>query len=135
MKKKIILGLVLTTALCLSASIVSFASWEQTMIRSLPASVPEGVGAEDNFNADGSMLASTITPDNYMVNENGAWVVNGVVQTKKGLASIPTATSESQSQNTATNESQNQNSNIDGGNHLSNGGRVNENGGIFDWDS
>lgn len=28
------------------------------------------------------MLVSSTTPDNYIVNENGAWVVDGVVQTK-----------------------------------------------------
>lgn len=32
--------------------------------------------------ADGAMYASTITPDGYQVNADGAWVVNGVVQTQ-----------------------------------------------------
>lgn len=34
------------------------------------------------FNADGNMLSDTTTPDNYVVDINGAWVINGVVQTK-----------------------------------------------------
>lgn len=34
------------------------------------------------FNEHGYMLANTNTPDGYTVNENGAWTVNGVVQTK-----------------------------------------------------
>ncbi len=34
------------------------------------------------FNADGYMLANTATPDGYTVNTDGAWVENGVVQTK-----------------------------------------------------
>ena len=34
------------------------------------------------FNQNGYMLASTITPDGFTVNADGAWTVNGVVQTK-----------------------------------------------------
>lgn len=34
------------------------------------------------FGADGYMYASTTTPDGYMVNADGAWTVNGVVQTQ-----------------------------------------------------
>lgn len=34
------------------------------------------------FSPDGKMYRSTITPDGYEINENGAWVVNGVVQTQ-----------------------------------------------------
>lgn len=45
------------------------------------------------FNADGTMLASTTTPDNFTVNEQGAWTVNGVVQTKvKETQPAPQAT-------------------------------------------
>lgn len=32
--------------------------------------------------ADGAMYASAVTPDGYQVNADGAWVVNGVVQTQ-----------------------------------------------------
>lgn len=34
------------------------------------------------FGSDGIMLANCTTPDNYIVDINGAWTVNGVVQTK-----------------------------------------------------
>lgn len=33
------------------------------------------------FNNYGYLMVNTMTPDNYQVNENGAWVVNGQVQT------------------------------------------------------
>lgn len=32
------------------------------------------------FDQEGYLLTNTTTPDNYTVNENGAWVVDGVVQ-------------------------------------------------------
>lgn len=35
------------------------------------------------FDSNGYMLESTVTPDGYMVNENGAWTVDGTVQTKQ----------------------------------------------------
>ncbi len=34
------------------------------------------------FDQDGDMLTNTTTPDGYTVNAEGAWVVNGVVQTQ-----------------------------------------------------
>lgn len=34
------------------------------------------------FDANGWLLTNTITPDQYTVNENGAWCLDGVVQTK-----------------------------------------------------
>lgn len=36
------------------------------------------------FDSSGNMLSSTTTPDGYQVNENGEWVVDGVVQTQSG---------------------------------------------------
>lgn len=35
------------------------------------------------FNGDGIMLSNTITPDGYQLDVNGAWVVDGIVQTKQ----------------------------------------------------
>lgn len=35
------------------------------------------------FDSNGYCLMNTTTPDGYKVNENGAWLVNGAVQTKK----------------------------------------------------
>lgn len=43
----------------------------------------DGIAECYYFNADGLMLANIITPDNFTVNEQGAWTVNGVVQTKQ----------------------------------------------------
>ena len=34
------------------------------------------------FDSNGNMYANTTTPDGYTVNADGAWTVNGVVQTK-----------------------------------------------------
>ncbi len=44
-----------------------------------------GDGIAECYNFDGTsfMRANTTTPDGFTVNENGAWVVNGVVQTKQ----------------------------------------------------
>lgn len=42
----------------------------------------DGVAECYYFNGDGYMLANTTTPDGYTVNADGAWTVNGVVQTK-----------------------------------------------------
>lgn len=42
----------------------------------------DGVSESYYFNENGYMLANTITPDNYTVNVDGAWTVNGVVQTQ-----------------------------------------------------
>ena len=41
----------------------------------------DGVSESYYFNENGYMLANTVTPDNYTVNADGAWTVNGVVQT------------------------------------------------------
>lgn len=43
----------------------------------------DGIAECYYFNESGYMLTSTITPDGYRVNGNGAWEENGVVQTKK----------------------------------------------------
>ena len=40
------------------------------------------------FGPDGYMLASTTTPDGYTVNADGAWTVNGVVQSRGVLPEI-----------------------------------------------
>lgn len=53
------------------------------------------------FGADGIMLANCTTPDNYIVDMNGAWIVDGIVQTK----SLADSTS-SHDKNTSTSENQ-----------------------------
>lgn len=42
----------------------------------------DGIAECYYFDARGYMLADTVTPDTYTVNKDGAWTVNGVVQTK-----------------------------------------------------
>ena len=42
------------------------------------------------------MLSNTVTPDNYQVNAAGAWIVDGVVQTKKGEASVSVSAKENE---------------------------------------
>ena len=42
----------------------------------------DGIAECYYFDQNGYMLASTTTPDGFTVNANGAWTVNGVVQTK-----------------------------------------------------
>ncbi|WP_049962562.1 hypothetical protein [Oribacterium sp. FC2011] len=42
----------------------------------------DGVSECYYFNENGYCLINTITPDNYYVNPSGAWVENGIVQTK-----------------------------------------------------
>ena len=50
----------------------------------------DGVSESYYFNENGYMLANTITPDNYTVNADGAWTVNGVVQTQgQSIATNP----------------------------------------------
>ena len=42
----------------------------------------DGVAECYYFDANGYMLANTTTPDGYTVDGNGAWTVNGIIQTK-----------------------------------------------------
>lgn len=46
------------------------------------------------FDGNGYMLANTITPDGYSVDGNGAWAVNGVIQTQ--TSSVQAQTGETQ---------------------------------------
>ncbi len=41
----------------------------------------DGVSECYYFGANGYMLSNSVTPDGYYVNQNGAWVLNGAVQT------------------------------------------------------
>ena len=51
----------------------------------------DGIAECYYFDQNGYMLASTTTPDGFTVNADGAWTVNGAVQTKiVGMASTPT---------------------------------------------
>lgn len=75
------------------------------------------------FGADGIMLANCTTPDNYIVDMNGAWIVDGIVQTR----SLAESTS-SHDKNTSTPEVNNPGNNGGGSNSSSTG----ETGSIFE---
>lgn len=51
----------------------------------------DGISECYYFDANGNMLSNTTTPDGWQVNEGGAWIMNGVVQTK-GAATQVTGT-------------------------------------------
>ena len=87
------MGLIL--AISATSTFTAFAGWEQTGATWKYQNTDktyltntwqwidgngDGIAECYYFNAEGIMLASTITPDNFTVNENGAWTVNGVVQ-------------------------------------------------------
>lgn len=42
----------------------------------------DGIAECYYFDASGYMLSSTMTPDGYQVDQDGHWIVNGVIQTK-----------------------------------------------------
>lgn len=46
----------------------------------------DGVAESYYFDEEGWLLTNTTTPDGYQVNENGAWMENGIVQTQKKQA-------------------------------------------------
>lgn len=48
----------------------------------------DGVAESYYFDGNGWLLVNTTTPDGYTVDENGAWVQNGIVQTKTLNADI-----------------------------------------------
>lgn len=96
-KKLVIVGV--TLGLSVLSTIPAFAGqWKQDNIGwwyqedngSYPVSTwkwidgnGDGVAECYYFNASGYMLSNTSTPDSYSVNNDGAWTVNGVVQTKQ----------------------------------------------------
>ncbi len=59
----------------------------------------DGIAESYYFNEHGYLLTNTITPDGYMVDANGAWIVDGVVQTQ--AVAVVSAPAQSQTQNTA----------------------------------
>lgn len=96
MKKKITTTLLVLT-FTLASTLTSLAGWEQPAPSEWKYSINNTYytngwywidGNNDliaecyYFNENGMMLSSTQTPDNYTVNAEGQWTVNGVVQTK-----------------------------------------------------
>ena len=104
-KKLLVCGLV--TAMTLSASLTALAgTWKQDHIGwwwqedngSYPVSTWQWIDGNNDgiaecyyFDNLGYCLLNTTTPDGYTVNADGAWTVNGIIQTKS--ISIPTQNS------------------------------------------
>ncbi len=66
------------------------------------------------FDGNGYLLVNTITPDGYLVNDGGAWVVNNVVQTKQLGPSGAPSSSSSVSYSTKTSSSSSSSTSRDG---------------------
>ena len=97
-KTKKALTIILSLSMLIGSSITSFAGnwqqnetgkWWQNDDGSYPANTwqwldenGDGVAECYYFDGNGYMLANTTTPDGYQVNGDGAWVVNGAVQTQ-----------------------------------------------------
>lgn len=95
--KKLVTG-ILTTALVISMNIPAFAGqwqsdangwWWQNDNGAYPANTwqwidgnGDGVAESYYFNEQGYCLINTITPDGYTVDQNGAWMIDGVIQTQ-----------------------------------------------------
>lgn len=98
MKNRILTVVGLTTALTLATSTQSFAGqwlsdangwWWQNDDGTYPANTwrwidgnNDGVSECYSFNPEGYCVTSGTTPDGYMVDGTGAWIVDGVVQTQ-----------------------------------------------------
>ena len=97
MKKSVVLGVGLI--LSIGLSFVSYAGewkqdtngqWWQNDDGTYPKNSWQWIdGNQDGiaecyyFDGNGYMMSDTTTPDKYQVNADGAWVVNGVVQTRQ----------------------------------------------------
>ena len=106
MKKKL-LTLIAAGAMTLSMTISAFAGiwqqddvgwWWQNDDGSYPVSCwkwidgnNDGIAEYYYFDAVGYLLVNTITPDGNQVDANGAWIVNGVVQTQAVVVSAQPA--------------------------------------------
>ncbi len=113
--KKTWKSLILTAALSLTLTIPALGGawqsdaagyWYQKDDGSYPVSCwqwidgnQDGIAENYCFNDKGYLLVSTTTPDGYTVNADGAWTVNGIVQTQ--AAPLPMASSQDQTDLTA----------------------------------
>jgi len=59
----------------------------------------DGISENYYFDLNGYCLMNTITPDGYTVDENGAWVIDGIVQTQSSQ-SVETSVSAAVSEET-----------------------------------
>ena len=58
----------------------------------------DGIAESYYFNENGYFLVNTTTPDGFTVDGNGAWIVDGVVQTKAVSATSSAAPAQTQNQ-------------------------------------
>lgn len=156
MKKRFV-TIILAGALTVSSAFTALAGWEQTettwKYQNNDGSYimnqwvwldgnNDGIFESYCFDGNGDLYISTTTPDGYIVNENGAWTVNGIVQTK--VMGNNTSTSHDNKTSTPTPESQaptqeNNNNNNSGGSGTISGEKIAElipgwNGGDVDVD-
>ncbi len=94
--RKCILIMILTGILTISMGMTSFAGWEQegtnwkyndngayaTNGWKWIDGNNDGTAESYYFDSNGILSTNTTTPDGYTVNADGAWVVNGVIQTQ-----------------------------------------------------
>lgn len=94
--RKCILIMILTGILTISMGMTSFAGWEQegtnwkyndngayaTNGWKWIDGNNDGTAESYYFDSNGILSTNTTTPDGYTVNTDGAWVVNGVIQTQ-----------------------------------------------------
>lgn len=99
MKKKTFLTAVVAMVMTTAMSMTAFAgSWQQNSTGwwyqnddgTWPANIwqwndgnGDGTAECYYFDGNGYMLVNTVTPDGYMVNGDGAWIVDGIVQMKQ----------------------------------------------------
>ncbi|MCI8659019.1 MAG: hypothetical protein HFG54_02055 [Lachnospiraceae bacterium] len=98
MKKRAIIIMALTGVLALASSFCSFAGeWKQDttgwFYQNTNGSYLSGGwywvdGKSYYFNDRGYCLTATTTPDNYTVDDSGAWTVNGEVQTREAEVTV-----------------------------------------------
>ena len=98
MKKKSLVALGLAIGMSLSMSLLSYAGewkqdnigkWYQNDDGTYPVSQWKWIEFNNGglevcyyFNENGYLVVNTTTPDTYMVNENGAWIENGLIVTR-----------------------------------------------------
>lgn len=108
--KKRYAAVFLAVAMTMGSAMTSFAGWQsdangwwwQNEDGSYPSNTwqwidgnGDGVAECYYFDGNGYMLANTTTPDGYQVNVDGAWVVNGAVQTQNNRNGTQTVTNTS----------------------------------------
>ena len=94
--KKTFVTLGMAAVLSVASSLTAFAGWEQmgaawkyqntdgVYLANTWAWIDgnnDGIAESYCFDGNGNLYVNVRTPDQYVVNENGAWTVNGVVQT------------------------------------------------------